>query len=103
LTNQYLLSKNNSDSLQSWLEDIREFQLDSMFDTNILGRAFWYTDAVSIFENSEHVVKAVIKEKMYELQITSKESKVIGECSCPYDGHCKHLAALLLVLISKKN
>ncbi len=91
-----LLSKNDFESLQKWLKDLKEFQLDSMFDTNVLGRAYLYTNSFSSQKNTENSISALVNEKNYTVQIISENNKIFGECTCPYEGNCKHLAALIL-------
>lgn len=99
----YLLSENDSESLQIWLIELKEFQLDSMFDTNVMARAYLYTNSVSILESGRDFVKALVGENnKYEAEIILKDKLIQGRCSCLYDGKCKHLAALILVLISSK-
>lgn len=93
------LSKNENESLQIWLKELREFQLDSMFDTQILGRAYLYTDAVSILQSSENTIHAQIDKGRYLIDLVAINKSIQGMCSCPFEGNCKHLAALILKLM----
>ncbi len=93
------LSKNEFESLQNWKNNLKEFQLDSMFDTNVLARAYLYTNSISIYKNSENSISGIIGDAKYEGQIESKDNMIFGTCSCPYGGKCKHLAALILKMI----
>ncbi|MEM9548716.1 MAG: SWIM zinc finger family protein [Bacteroidota bacterium] len=95
----HILVKTDLDSLEQWLKDLKEFQLDSMFDTHILGRAYLYTNAVSIEKKDDLNIFGRVKEKDYQMQIWAKNNFVHAKCSCPYNGPCKHLAALLLVCL----
>ncbi len=95
----YLLSKIDNDSLQIWLTELKEFQLDSMFDTAVLARAYLCTNSISIHKNTINSIGAVVGDNKYEIHITSNNDFILGGCSCPFDGKCKHLAALFLVLI----
>jgi len=94
-----MLSKNDLNSLQNWLGALKEFQLDSMFDTNVLGRAYLVTPSVSILESLDNKVTGQIEDGKYALEIISIDGEIHAECSCPFDGNCKHLAALLILLI----
>ena len=94
-----LLSKNDYESLQNWIKNLKEFQLDSMFDTNVLARAYLYTNSISIYKNSENSICGEVGDGKYQVQISSEDNSILGECSCPYDGKCKHLAALVLKMI----
>jgi len=96
-----ILFTTNSDSLQNWFRDLKEFQLDNMFDTQILARAYLLTEAITIEDHKDISVDANMREKPYKMKVWTKNNKVFGECTCPYDGPCKHLAALLLKLLSK--
>jgi len=96
----HLLSSNDFESLQKWLKELKEFQLDSMFDTNVLGRAYLYTNMVSIIKNTKNSISALVGEKNYKVRITSENHEILGECTCPYEGKCKHLAAIVLSQLS---
>ena len=96
----HLLSQNQQGSLKEWLEDLKEFQLDSIFETNVLGRAFLYAKSVShSIEEDNKVESKVGSDSIYKTSIINKKGLIYGTCSCPFDGKCKHLAASLLVLI----
>ena len=95
-----ILSKNEHKSLQIWLKELKEFQLDSMFETNVLGRAYLYKNSITINKNNPNSVSGIVEGKQYEVQIISDNNVVKGNCSCPFEGNCKHLAALVLVLLS---
>ena len=97
----YTLAKTTSDSLEEWLKELKEFQLDGMFDMNILGRAYLYTDSISILEKDQLNISGRVQEKDYQMHIKLQDQFVYGECSCPFDGPCKHLAALLLISLNK--
>ena len=94
----YLLSKNDAASLQSWLKELKEFQLDSMFDTNILGRAYLYTESLTLLTSEENVLEYEIGgSSNYQAKIIASKGSIFGSCTCPYEGKCKHIAACLLV------
>jgi len=94
-----LLSKNASESLQDWINNLKEFQLDSMFDTNVLARAYLYTNSISIYKNSKNSISGSVGDSKYQVTVDSIDNSIYGECSCPYDGKCKHLAALILKML----
>lgn len=95
------LAPNRFENLQIWLKELKEFQLDNMFDTNVLGRAFLYTKSVSVLDTTEQSIEAQIREKNYIVKLFDKEGDIFGQCSCPFDGPCKHQAAVLLVVIDR--
>lgn len=95
------LSKKDNTSLQIWLNELKEFQLDSLFDTAVLGRAYLYIESISINGDTEHHVGASVNDGKYDVSIQAENNSVLAECSCPYQGNCKHLAALLLFLINR--
>lgn len=101
LRTMYLLYDIQHDSLQKWLKELKEFQLDSIFDTSVLGRAFLYTESVEIIKEEENDLEFTVgTNSTYNVQLILKEHSVYGSCTCPYDGKCKHLAASLLVMIN---
>jgi uncharacterized Zn finger protein len=96
----YLLSKNDSDSLQNWIKELKEFQLDSMFDTNVLGRAYLYTNSLTSLATEDNMlVYEVGKNTIYHTKLISSNGAIYGSCTCPFDGKCKHIAACILVAI----
>jgi len=96
----YLIATSNSSSLQTWLDELKEFQLDSMFDTNVLGRAYLYTQTISFSKKEATRITAIIgKARRYEIHLSSMDGEIKGECSCPFEGKCKHLAALIIKMI----
>ena len=97
-----LLSKNGTESLQNWLKELKEFQLDSMFDTNVLARAYLYKDSLKTLVTEENNLEfAVGGDTLYHTKIISSNGEVHGSCTCPFDGKCKHLAACILVSIRR--
>jgi uncharacterized Zn finger protein len=97
-----LLSKNNTESLQNWLNELKEFQLDSMFDTNVLARAYLYTDSITILNTEANILECEVSgNTMYRTKLISSNGEVLGSCTCPYNGKCKHLAASILVSMKR--
>lgn len=100
----HLLKKTELYTLQDWLKDLKEFQLDSLFDTNVLGRAYLYTASLKIDDISENNINGRTGDLLkYETSLSMNEQSVYGSCTCPYEGKCKHIAALLLVARKRSN
>ena len=98
----YLLSKNDAASLQSWLKELKEFQLDSMFDTNILARAYLYTNSITSVSTEENNLEFHVgSTTIYRTKLSSSNETVYGSCTCLFDGKCKHIAACILVSIQR--
>ena len=96
------LTTSRDPSLQNWIDHLKEFQLDSIFETNILGRAYLLMNDVSIVLKEKNEVQASFPSKNYLIKINQSENKVQGSCSCPFDGKCKHMAATLLALMAHR-
>ena len=79
----------------TWLVTLREFQLDDLFATSILARAYDYVPLIQIDHQTRTLLKATVDHK-YSTYLSSENSQLVGECSCLYQGPCKHLAALIL-------
>jgi len=86
-------------SCLDWIKALKEFQLDSLFDTQVLGRAYLYMKEVNIQDKEKHSIIALVGEKRYEVHIYQDGKCIYGRCSCPYEGNCKHLAAMLLSMM----
>ncbi|MDF1696745.1 MAG: SWIM zinc finger family protein [Saprospiraceae bacterium] len=96
----YTLYKNDHLSIQKWIKELKEFQLDSMFDTNVLGRAYLYRNKVSIRSNQPDFISAEVNgSEPYAIELKSEADHIWAGCSCKYKGKCKHVAALLLVMM----
>ena len=45
------IAQNISSNLTSWVQNLQEFQLDSIFETTILGRAYDYVPKVTVLNS----------------------------------------------------
>lgn len=92
-----LKSNIKQETLAGLFAALREFQLDDIFDTSVLGRAYEYADSIELVASDDVSISAEIgSSSVYTLLLAIDGSSVVGSCSCPYDGKCKHLAALML-------
>ena len=97
---EHILTKKptSSISVSSWARSIREFQLDDIFDTTVLGRSYEYIAAVSHLQKNRQQVVAQLPAHGYEVKLTLSQSMINGSCTCPYPAACKHIAATILKL-----
>ena len=87
-------------NLQSWLENLYEFQLDSYFEMNILARSYDYIKSINLTNKEVNHISATINgTSTYKISLEFRNEAVWGLCSCPHNEACKHLAALILSLI----
>jgi len=94
------IAQSNSVTLSKWITDLHEFQLDSIFDTVILGRAYDYISKVTNVSIQENKVSCQIAgTNIYEINIEMVGNVVKAVCNCPYDQKCKHMAATILSLM----
>lgn len=91
---------NTPKSLENWLSTFREFQLDDLFTTEVLARAFAYVDDLTMDHTAPMLLKATVAGK-YSSYLVAEHGAIYGECSCLYDRPCKHLAALILKSINR--
>ena len=84
-------------NLNNWLNQLQEFQLDSFFDSVILGRAYEYVSKVELVYSLENKIRCQISvTNKYDIEIKMDGNEILGSCTCPHDQKCKHLAAVIL-------
>ena len=97
------LHKNQYPSLKKWINELKEFQLDSIFETSVLGRSYLYVDQVKDFDILDQMITGKVSgTEEYKMTITSEKDSIWGTCTCKHDQKCKHLAALLLACIQQQ-
>ncbi len=91
------IAQSKAENLNNWFNEIQEFQLDSYFDSVVLGRAYDYVSKVEIIKSLENTITCQIPGiNKYDIEIKMVGNEVIGNCSCPHNQKCKHLAAVIL-------
>lgn len=81
------------------LSDLHDGRLADIFGRTILGRAYDYRDAIESLRIAPGVAEAEIYgTEPCEVVIEYRLGDVYGDCSCPYEAPCKHLAALFMYL-----
>jgi len=92
-----LLTQTRETTLHNWISQLREFQLDSYFENRILGRAYEYTSKVTLETKRDNQMELAVEgTARYLVTLSLEDQDVYGDCSCPYEGHCKHIAAAIL-------
>lgn len=92
-----ILAKTSFQTLVEWLFNFREFELDNLFDTSVIGRAYEYVHEIKITNRTKLSISAISdRTTTYLLHLEIIENKVLGTCSCKFEGACKHMAALIL-------
>ena len=93
----HILTITNASSLIEWITELQEFQLDSYFDTHILGRSYAYIKYVDPDTiNDEYRTYTLDYTTKYEIKLKKVGNNIKSACSCPYDQLCKHIAAVIL-------
>jgi uncharacterized Zn finger protein len=91
------IAHSQADNLNNWFNEIQEFQLDSFFDSVVLGRAYNYLSKVEPILSQENKITCQIPgTNKYDIEIKMVGNEIIGSCSCPHNQKCKHLAAVIL-------
>ncbi len=86
-------------TLADTISQLHDGDLAQIFGRTILNRAYDYVENVDALELQPGVATAEVDgSELYELTIEHRLGAVYGECSCPYEAACKHLAALLMHL-----
>lgn len=94
------IAQNISSNLTSWVQNLQEFQLDSIFETTILGRAYDYVPKVTVLNSDEDNISCQISgTTLYDINLKKVGRDIIASCNCPHDKKCKHIAAVILSMI----
>ncbi len=83
-------------NLKEYLTQLREFRLDDMFETRVLGRAYEVEVNESTFIDDFHLEATAVGSTHYKVELRWVENKILANCTCPYDKNCKHVAAVIL-------
>ena len=96
------LSETTAADLDSWLSNLKEFELDNMFETRVLGRGYEYVKGIEVEElTTTHASARSVETNEYYLNLELDHGRIMGSCTCPHNQACKHLAAFLLCLSAK--
>ncbi|MEZ5041308.1 MAG: hypothetical protein R2828_15530 [Saprospiraceae bacterium] len=90
------------ETLTQGFQSLDELKLTMLFPVNILGRGFtyYYEEWVKNIQIGSESIKATIQgNENYTTQVLQKGNEVYGNCNCPFDGKCKHLAALVIYVM----
>ena len=91
------ITNSSTENLNTWFHELQEFQLDSFFDTIILGRAFDYVSKVVLLESHQtNIICQLSGTNKYDIEIRMAGNEILGSCTCPHDQKCKHIAAVIL-------
>jgi uncharacterized Zn finger protein len=95
------IAQSKAENLNNWFNEIQEFQLDSFFDSVVLGRAYDYVSKVELLTSLENKIRCQISvTNKYDIEIKMVGNEILGSCTCPHDQKCKHLAATILSMIN---
>lgn len=94
-----LFSLPQGQTLAEKISGLHDGQLAEIFGRTILNRAFDYIEAIeSVAIQPARVEAEVYGSEPYEVVLEYRSGDIFGDCSCPYEAACKHLAALLMHL-----
>ncbi len=95
----HLFSLPQGQTLAEKISRLHDGQLAEIFGRTILNRAYDYLEAIESVDIRPGRVEAEIYgSEPYEVVLEYRAGDVFGDCSCPYEGACKHLAALFMHL-----
>jgi hypothetical protein len=103
MSNGIFLFNSDKKSLSAFLEDLTEDDIVSFCEYKIFLRGVEYYDSHLVknvaYSPDENKVKATVKGgKNYTVEIFEHNNEILGSCTCPYDGVCKHIVAVLLFI-----
>jgi superfamily II DNA or RNA helicase len=89
------------------LNSVKYFFNDQVFNRGKQYQAAGWVKDIE-FDAEQHMIKAKtyngvdqIYQQIINYELSSKFNKVFGQCTCPYDGNCKHVAAVMLEALKK--
>ncbi len=94
---------NSDKNLSDFLEDLTEDDISSCCEYKIFLRGVEYCDSHLVknaaYSSDENKVKASVKGgEKYNVEIFEHNYEIMGSCTCPYEGVCKHIVAVLLFI-----
>jgi uncharacterized Zn finger protein len=94
---------NSDKNLSAFLEDLTEDDISSCCEYKIFLRGVEYCDSHLVknaaYSSDENKVKASVKGgEKYNVEIFEHNYEIMGSCTCPYEGVCKHIVAVLLFI-----
>ena len=99
MTERVILNCKEEEDLANVLQSLDELKLTTLFPVDILGRGFtyYYENWITTLEIKGEHIKAVVEgSSSYQVQIQKQGGELKALCDCPYDGKCKHIAAVLI-------
>lgn len=94
-----LFSSAPNTSLKQAFQSLDELKLTTLFPVSILGRGFTYYYEgwiENLLIKQEHIQATVSGNAVYSIQIQQKGGNLYGNCNCPFEGKCKHMAAVMI-------
>lgn len=95
------LNNPSESNLVEYLKALKEFQLDSYFETAVLARAYELQYGVEVKLSSLSQITTMVSNR-YVVEMLSKGSQILVSCKCPYPLPCKHQAAAILSLMAAR-
>jgi hypothetical protein len=83
-------------TLSEAIQALDDAQLNQIFGRTIVGRSYSYLEeieAVNVYEGGAETT--VWGSESYDVEVEYAKDMLLGKCSCPYGGLCKHLAAFV--------
>ena len=84
------------------INGLTELHLDGVFPIDVLGRGFttYLNNGLRQVSFLQHSIIAQMQgQSTYTTTLSVRDSEIYGDCTCPFEGRCKHQAALLIYII----
>ncbi len=106
MNNGIFLFNSDKNHLPDFLEDLDEDDIVSCCEYKIFLRGVEYCDSHLVkyaeYFSDENKVKATVKGgEKYSVEIFEHNNEILGSCTCPYEGVCKHIVAVLMFILEK--
>ena len=96
----YILFDNTKENINNFLKEL------TIADSRTFSKGEDYYDSECVYDvclsSETNLITATVEgNEEYEINIHSDKKQITGSCTCPVDGICKHLIAVLLFCVNE--
>ncbi len=102
----YVLFNNTKENIKNFLKELTIEDIEECCDSRTFSKGEDYYDSECVYEvclsSETNLITATVEgNEEYKIKIHSEKKQITGSCTCPVDGICKHLIAVLLFCVNE--